>query len=227
VDFTESLLPEQIPLPGFEPGGRTRRRPIRTPKSGDPNVRVRARHSMFFALRPTQEAPGLIGQLTRCLGEQYPLGERLLPPERWHVMLLPMGGYPDLEQLLAMADPVRAAAARVSSRPFDITFNQVASLDRWKPAEPHDPVVLTADNACLAATEDFQRLLEEVMKRAGLRMIIGKRNPPHLTLSCSARNLVPRQAIEPIGWTAREFLLIRCVIGEAEHVELGRWTLAA
>jgi 2'-5' RNA ligase len=182
---------------------------------------------MFFALRPAQEAPGLIAQLARRLGEQYPLGDKPVPAERWHVTLLPMGGFPDLEQLLAMADPVQAAAARVSARRFDITFNQVASVDRWKPAEPYDPVVLTADHACLAPAEDFQRLLEEVMRRAGLRMIIGKRTPPHLTLSYSARQLVPRQAIEPIGWTAHEFVLIRSVIGEAEHVELGRWTLGA
>lgn len=227
MDFTENLLPEQIPLPGFEPGGKARRRPLRTPKSGDPQARVRARHSMFFALRPAQEAPGLIAQLMRRLGGQYPLGEQLLPPERWHVTLLPMGGFPDLEQLLAMAEPVQAAAARVSARPFDITFNQVVSFDRWKPAEPHDPVVLTADHAGLAATEDFQRLLEEVMKRAGLRMIIGKRTAPHLTLAYAARRLVPRQAIEPVGWTALEFVLIRSVIGEATHVELGRWPLGA
>jgi len=218
-------MPEQIPLPGFEPGGKKRLLRVRTPRQGDPRPPVRARHSMFFALRPAQEAPGLISRLTLRLGAQYDLGDKLLPPERWHVTLLSMGGYAELEKLLAYADPVKAAAARVSARPFDISFDQVASFERWKPAEPLDPVVLTADGAGIAAAMDFQLLLEQVMKRAGLRMIIGKRTRPHLTLSYSARKLVPRQAIAPIGWTAHEFVLIRSVIGEATHVELGRWPL--
>jgi 2'-5' RNA ligase len=36
---------------------------------------------------------------------------------------------------------------------------------------------------------------------------------------------VPPEAFEPIGWTAREFVLLDSVLGEGRHEMLGRWPL--
>jgi RNA 2',3'-cyclic 3'-phosphodiesterase len=36
---------------------------------------------------------------------------------------------------------------------------------------------------------------------------------------------VPKTFVEPISWTAREFVLLDSVLGEGRHEILGRWTL--
>ncbi len=47
---------------------------------------------------------------------------------------------------------------------------------------------------------------------------------PHVSLLWD-RAAVPREAVEPIGWTAREFVLLDSPYGEARHEVLGRWPL--
>jgi 2'-5' RNA ligase len=36
---------------------------------------------------------------------------------------------------------------------------------------------------------------------------------------------VAEQAVETIGWTAREFVLVHSLLGQTRHIPLGRWPL--
>lgn len=36
---------------------------------------------------------------------------------------------------------------------------------------------------------------------------------------------IAEHAIEPIRWTAREFVLVHSLLGRSRHVPLGRWAL--
>ena len=36
---------------------------------------------------------------------------------------------------------------------------------------------------------------------------------------------IAAQTIEPITWTAREFVLVHSLIGQTRHIPLGRWAL--
>jgi 2'-5' RNA ligase len=47
---------------------------------------------------------------------------------------------------------------------------------------------------------------------------------PHVTLLYDDR-MVPEQAVEPISWRVREFVLTHSLLGKTQHVELGRWPL--
>ncbi len=47
---------------------------------------------------------------------------------------------------------------------------------------------------------------------------------PHMTLLRDA-HVLPEQPVTPVGWMAREFVLLQSLIGKGLHVELGRWSL--
>jgi 2'-5' RNA ligase len=49
---------------------------------------------------------------------------------------------------------------------------------------------------------------------------------PHVTLLYDAA-CVDETTVEPISWTAREFVLVNSLIGQGKHVTLGRWPLRA
>jgi 2'-5' RNA ligase len=60
---------------------------------------------------------------------------------------------------------------------------------------------------------------------AGVRHKSGKQFTPHVTL-LRDRISVPEQEIEPICWTAREFVLVHSLLGQTQHIPLGRWSLS-
>ena len=59
------------------------------------------------------------------------------------------------------------------------------------------------------------------MTRRGLRRLANTNFTPHVTLLYDARD-VDEYPIEPIGWTVKEFVLIRSLNG---HKHLVRWPL--
>jgi len=109
-------------------------------------------------------------------------------------------------------------ADRVSQPPFKLTFNHVES---WK-GDPH-PLVLLGEEGVIGA----ERLHSAIHKALVQGTMAPRREPeiwPHVSL---LRDTAPvRKAfVEPIGWTAREFVLLDSPVGAARHEVLGRWPL--
>jgi 2'-5' RNA ligase len=78
-----------------------------------------------------------------------------------------------------------------------------------------------AGTAQLAA---FRQSLGLAMGDAGLPV---KRSfTPHMTVLYD-RHPIAEHAIEPITWTAKEFVLINSHVGKGVHEVLGRWSLRA
>lgn len=110
-------------------------------------------------------------------------------------------------------------AAKVSAAPFQVTLNQVATFRSGDPP----PLVLLGDEGVIGAV-----LLHTAIHKA---LVTGSMAPrreppiwPHVSLAWD-KTPVPKTFVEPIGWTAREFVLLDSRYGEGRHEVLGRWPL--
>jgi 2'-5' RNA ligase len=195
-------MPEQISLTGFDSPPRLTDR-------------------LFFALLPSADVAERIEGLVRELGDQHGLKGRRIPKERMHVTLRYIGDFAGLPQdIVALA---RQAASAVSAPPFELVFDRIASFAGGPGSRP---LVLRGPDgaAALSALMAFQQTLSAALQKVGLVHRAQDQFTAHLTLAYDERKLA-EQAVEPIAWVAREFVLVNSLIGRGRHVTLARWPL--
>jgi len=172
---------------------------------------------LFFAIVPVPDAAATIARQAELLCDEYGMKGKRLAIGRLHVTLSRLGDYLGLPQDIVVA--AKAAAASVRVAPFDVAFDRAMSF-RGRPR--NRPFVLLGDDGDSALTV-FQKALGTALEKVGL----GRANShytPHVTLLYDNR-FVSVRAIEPIGWTVREFVLVRSLLGRTRHVPLARWPL--
>ncbi|MFC5437807.1 RNA 2',3'-cyclic phosphodiesterase [Rhodanobacter umsongensis] len=192
-------MSQQAPLPGFAP--------------------VAATDRLFLALFPDREIAAQIATLAAAQCAHHGLRGRPLATERFHVTLFHLGDSAGLRQ--DVVDAASRAASRVQAASFELVFDRVASF-----AGRRDklPFVLKADggNAALRA---FHAELAGRLREVGLAHFARESFEPHVTLAYDARTISP-EAVSPVRWRAREFVLIHSLLGQSRHVPLARWALA-
>ncbi|MGE4244728.1 MAG: 2'-5' RNA ligase family protein [Parvibaculaceae bacterium] len=175
----------------------------------------------FFALLPDGNACADVERRVDGLRDDHRLQGKPIPPRRLHVSLHPFAGFIRLPGCAGTA--IRRAADVVRMPPFRIEFDSAASFGG---GERRPLVLLHSDD--LPALSHFYARLGTEMRKVGLRPA-GRRFTPHMTVLYD--NAVVRdRAVEPVAWTAREFVLVhsfRNSRGEREHEHLARWPLAA
>ncbi|MGV8932238.1 MAG: 2'-5' RNA ligase family protein [Luteimonas sp.] len=175
---------------------------------------------LFFALFPDQEAAARISTLAQSLRGEHRLHGQALREDRLHVTLHHLGDYAGVPQdVVAQAG---VAAARLAVAAFEASFDHVSSFS-GRPG--NCPLVLRGDQG-LVPLLAMQRELGESMKIAGIGRWVKSGFIPHVTLLYDARS-VAMQPVEPIAWTAREFVLVHSELGQTRHHVLGRWPLRA
>lgn len=173
----------------------------------------------FFALLPDAESVTRIATLSRQLRGECGLEGRAVAPERLHVTLYFLGDFVGLpEGVVARAS---RAASLLAQPAFEVMFDRVMSFAGSRGGRP---CVLRCKDG-LAALANFQRALAIEMSKEGLKPADKSAYTPHLTLLYDQRS-VPEQSIEPIGWRADEFVLVRSAIGQSRHETIARWPLA-
>ena len=170
---------------------------------------------LFFALLPDAERAAQIECIAQQLCIRHRLGATPLAPERLHIWLLSFGAHAGLPpELVAAASDI---AARMSARPFDVTFDRAMSfLGRPR------PLVLCGGDG-VAGLIAFQRTLGDAIEKRGL----GRVSPqymPHVTLLYDKWGIDPHD-IEAVRWTVREFVLVHSLRGLSKYVPLGPWPL--
>jgi 2'-5' RNA ligase len=194
-----SLMPEQISLDGFE-----------VPIAMKPTDRL------FFAVFPDADAAARITQLAQRLREELELKGKPLATDRFHITLYHIGDFTGLQQdTVAKASK---AASSVAASPFEVAFDRAMSFS----GRPSNRPLVLRGGADLATLTAFQHSLSTALAKAGL--VVKSAFTPHVTLLYDDR-LVAEQAIEPIHWTAREFVLVHSLLGQTKHVPLARWSL--
>jgi 2'-5' RNA ligase len=190
---------KQFPLPGLD-----------APEATD---------RLFFAIRPDPATALRVARLAGQQLDEYGLKGRLLDTDHFHVTLLPLGDYVGLPAGLAAT--ARDVASTIAAPAFDVVFDRAMSFSRMKRRQP---LVLLGDEG-VAALAAFQLTLAGAMQRTmpGGRTI--GRYTPHMTMLYADR-LVADHAVDAIGWTVRDFVLLHSLLGQNRHILLGQWPLA-
>lgn len=208
-------MAEQFNLPGFDiPSPPVPPAPPRASSQPPAQRGARLRHTLFFALFPSPEDVQRIARLAKTLRAEHGLAGNLLEAERLHVTLRDLGGYEKgvPEDVVAAA---KAAAAAVSMPRIDVAFDRLLHF----PASGAVVLRSGTPNAPLAA---LAQTLGLAVREAGFTT--KPSGTAHMTLMYDYSGL-PERGIEPVCWTATEFVLVHSLVGETEHVPLGRWSL--
>ena len=164
---------------------------------------------LFFALLPDPETAE---RLQEC-GEQWRarlgLTGRLLRSEHLHITLHHAGagtGTPPPDLVEALAE----RAAMLAMPAIRVEFDRVKSF-------PNGAFVMSGGDASIGLEVLNQRLSDAL--DASPRP--ARRFTPHLTLLRDGRQ-IEEQPIEPIGWAAREVVLVHSLPGQTGHRHLAR-----
>ncbi len=176
-------------------------------------ARATARRSgtdrLFFAVRPDAETAGEIAERTKLWRAEHGLTGRPIKPEHLHVTLFHVGdaaGAPPAELIDALAE----RAAGVAMPAFRVEFDRVMSFR-------NGAFVLGGDDSVIGLEVLQQRLSDALDDSARP----ARRFVPHVTLLRDSRHIA-EQAVERIGWTAREVVLVHSLLGQTTHRDLVR-----
>jgi RNA 2',3'-cyclic 3'-phosphodiesterase len=173
---------------------------------------------IFATILDAGSASG-VDQLRRELRAKHRLRGKSIAMERLHVTLHHVGDFAGLpEGIVAKA---LAVASAISMRPFTVEFNSALSF-RGRPGNL--PFVLQGDEGVIGLLV-LQQRLGRLMENAGL----GRADPhytPHMTLLYGDRT-VDDEAVRPISWAVREFVLVHSLLGRSRYNVLARFPLRA
>jgi 2'-5' RNA ligase len=172
---------------------------------------------LFFALQPDATAASAIADLAARLRSRYGLKGKLQSPERLHVTLYFMGNFRGVPQ--EIVDRACNALAAFRAPSFEVCFDRVMSFRR----KSNRPVVLVGGEL-LTPLQQFQSQLSTALVRAHLPDPEKMTFTPHVTLLRDDRE-VPEQGVNPVRWTAREFVLVHSLFGRGQHRVLARFPL--
>ena len=172
--------------------------------------------SVFFSIfLPSAFAKPIATQVA-SFGRAHGLVGKPLLPHRLHITLHDLGNFAEVP-----ADLVKLALAAgnaVTAVAFDVTFNHAMSFPS------SGTYVVCGDADGTAALVAFRESLGVAMAEVGLK--VKKSFTPHMTVAYD-RTRIARHDIDPIIWTAGEFMLIKSHVGKGIYDELGRWPLPA
>jgi len=168
---------------------------------------------LYFAVLPTADATARIAQAGEQLRSEHGLAGRLRTGN-FHISVAGVGAMASVppSQLQAVLD----AAGSVELPAFPVI------LDRALTFAGSLPLVLQASRGLDAVPALGRALQLAVAKVLKLRLELS--STPHLTVLYSNKALVAR-AIEPVRWTATEFVLVRNHPGESRLDIRGRFPL--
>jgi 2'-5' RNA ligase len=150
--------------------------------------------------------------LADALKRAHRFSGRLIAPERLHIPLFALGCLAEGQHCAAWE-----AAMEVRTSPFEVTFDRAASI---RGLAGNHPFALVGKNG-LSALRSFREMLGAALERKGVKRLATANSPLHVTLLDDARD-VDETPVKPIGWTVKEFVLIRSLNG---HEHLVRWPL--
>ena len=173
---------------------------------------------IFFACLPDEGTAARIHARAQALKNAHAFAGNLILPEHLHVTLFHLGDWISLPaEIVELAG---RAAAEVRAPPFDVTFDRAES---FRNRTGIYPFVLTGPKDA-APWRPLYDTLGAALKRHGLASAVHDEFKPHVTLLRDAKR-AKAFAVEPIGWTVRDFVLVHSVLGKTTHNHLARWAL--
>ena len=181
-------------------------------------------HHVFFAVLADADAGQKADRLCDEEMALRHLAGSKVRRERLHVTLVSLGWDAEFSERKALL--ARRAAAQVDAPAFPLRLDRCLSFQR---RNARRPLVLCGHGAGVAGFMELHRSLYGALDSA---FSGGEGAPraapsvtPHMTLMYSP-SVVEEHAVEPVGWTVREFQLLYNLRGSpGPYRVLERWTL--
>ncbi len=173
---------------------------------------------LFYGIFPDAVSANAAQSRQRHLCTRYRLKGKPIAPERFHVTLHLVGDYAGLPP--AVVRSAQEAAATVIAHPFEVVFDRTGSFA----GNPDNVPIVLLGSGGNDALRNFQRVLGDALKKAGLKIQSSSQFTPHLTL-LRANQPIPEEAMDPVGWMVHEFVLVHSLLGDGQYIILGRWPL--
>lgn len=177
------------------------------------------RFELFLALFPDPALLLSIQEQRDAVRRKHGVIGSNLPLDRLHVSLLGFGS--NTSDFLIKTVCRTAVEAARATPPFDVEFGYARGF-RKQPGG--HPLVLTDDGTGNRGLRKFQQLLLDRLAGRTPSSAANSRFSPHLTLLYGDQ-IPDLEAIEPIGWTVNEIVLVRSAVGEGRYDYPGRWPL--
>jgi len=180
----------------------------------------RKTHRLFFALLPDPSLVPALAQAADTVKATKLIRGSWVASSKYHVTLHFLGNYPALpEDIIGCA---KAAAADVRLAPFEFALDSVSSFRGGQ----QSPCVLRCARDADIALQSFWRELGSALVAHGLGELIERWFIPHVTIAYGDKALAEPVALEPIVWSAADFVLVDSLLGTSIHHEMERWALA-
>lgn len=167
--------------------------------------------SLFFCLFPEPAARDSIAAEADALRVEHSLIGPAIRANHLHATLHYLG-----EHMIDRSDIVETAmkaAARVRHPPLQVTLARASSFSTR--SDRHPCVLLCPEER--PPIHGLWRELSNHLMAAGFGRYLKREFVAHVTVLYDTRVLTP-QAIEPIGWQARDFSLVRSLAGDYEII---------
>ncbi|HEY4147172.1 2'-5' RNA ligase family protein [Pinirhizobacter sp.] len=171
-------------------------------------------HTWFFALRPSVEDARRIHAFAGGLLSSHGVPGKRIDPERLHITLDLVGH--DVDP--ALVDAACRAADSVSFPVLKASFEAVMTF-----SAPSGPLVLLGAKG-LDEVRSLRTALGCALADHGFAP--PRIYEPHMTLCYDPRHRLAKTPIEPIGFRAMDFALVKSHIGFSRHEVLRTWRLA-
>jgi 2'-5' RNA ligase len=181
-----------------------------------PAKTMSAIHRLFYAVRPGLGAQTEMSAEASRLCTALGIRGKVVAADRLHVTLHWLSDHAELPSDLL--ERAMAAGAGVEAAPFDVVFDRAECL-----GDDGGLVALTASRGT-GSLRRFQRALAGAMTDVGIGRHVRSSFKPHVSLVYGDRQ-IERQTIAPIRWTVDELVLVHSIVGESQHIVLGRWPL--
>jgi 2'-5' RNA ligase len=177
-------------------------------------------HNLFFALWPDDDVRERIASAARRLKEAHAPRARWIKADRYHLTLRFLGTHATLPASLLAAANVAGDAVRASA--FDFALDRAGSFRNrdipWWLGCRAMPAGLDALWDALAGALDANGIADEERSR----------RVAHVTIARDADRVLHDEAIAPIEWPVRDFVLVDSRLGAASaYTILRRWPLAS
>ena len=173
---------------------------------------------LFFAVIPSPQSAAQIERRVQDFRGEFGLKGEPLATDHFHVTLYYLGAHRGVPLGIVAKASETAASIRIAT--FEISFDRARSFSGKGGTRPF----ILSSSKGLPQLLALQQSLRGALRKAGLDNWAQPAFTPHITLLYDSLR-VPEQAIEPVGWTVREFVLMRSLLGMSRYEMLGRWPL--
>lgn len=176
--------------------------------------------SYFYALLPDEDVRLAIASTGERFRKLHRASGTVIGAESLHLLICPMGRPERLRESLETA--LLDAGSAVRSAGFDITLDTAM---RFTAKSGQFPFVLCTDGHSIQSALELRKAVAAQQVRQGFQVSGVSSYLPHVVLLEGHAVEAIEDAIAPIVWKVRDFVLIRSFFGQSRHEVIGRWPL--